>query len=98
MAHFHKMDVTVFISGSDQFLFIVDLSYCGNGITAQMGLDQQGLGIAVRDTSDPHRACKLIQIAVELCAEGGIFNIVNGSGKASSFFIYSHAPSSGSKM
>ena len=35
---------------------------------------------------------------VELCAEGGIFNIVNGSGKASSFFIYSHAPSSGSKM
>ena len=46
-AHLHKMNMSVFVGLVDQFFFVIDLSHCYNGKTAQVGLDQQRLRFIV---------------------------------------------------
>ena len=46
------MDMTVLVSVLYQFLQVVDLAHGGDGKTAKVGLDQQGLGFVIGNTAD----------------------------------------------
>ena len=51
-AHFQKMAEAVVEQLFHQFFCIVDLSNGGNGKASQVGMDNEGLGIKIRDTAD----------------------------------------------
>ena len=62
-----------------QLLDVVDAGYRGDGKAAQMRIDHNGLGISVADDADTVVALEFVQLAVELGAEIGVFDVVNGT-------------------
>ena len=66
------------VSYTHLLLFVIDAAHGGDGVTAQVGADDEGLGLAVRDTADAHPAVHIQHVPLELGAEGRVFNIVNG--------------------
>lgn len=61
----------------DQVRRIVDDADGGDGVDAQIGTDEQGLGIGVRDAADGCRALHLVQHVAELCTERRILDVVD---------------------
>ena len=69
-AHGHELVAVVGEVALHQRVGIVDDAHGGDGVQAQVGAHQQGLGIGVADTADAGAAVKFRQILVELGAEG----------------------------
>ena len=78
-------------------LRIVDLAYGGDGISAVMGADDQGLGFIIGDASNPQVPLHLPHIFVKLGAERRVFYIVDGTVEPF-FAIYGHAATPCTKM
>ena len=72
-----------------QFFCIVDLSNGGNGKASQVGMDNEGLGIKIREIQPmPKFPAQVFRVLLKLGTERGILDIVDGSLKS----IFSHEP------
>ena len=66
-----------------QLLCIVNRTDGGNSVGAQMGTHKQGLRVVIADTADAgNAALKFIQIILEFCTEGCVFNVMDFSLKS----------------
>ena len=81
-AHLEKMGAAVLVDGADELVGIVDLADGRDGKAAEMGLHEQRLGVAVGNAADAEISLKLLDVPLELRAEGGILNVVNRAGEA----------------
>lgn len=61
----------------DEGIGVVDDADDADGIGAQVGADEQGLGVGVADTADGRGALHFVKNVLEFGAEGGIFDVVN---------------------
>ena len=61
-----------------QFFCVIDGTNGGDGICAQMGANQQGLGIVVGNAADTgNTAFKFDQVIFKFCTEGCVFNVMD---------------------
>ena len=75
-----------------QFFGIDDGADGGDGVGAQMGTNQQGLGVIVADAADAGDAAfKFLEVILEFCTEGGVFDIMNLPLEAFFLAVQSHA-------
>ena len=84
--------------GVDQFLTVVDDAHGGDGVHAQMGTHQQGLGVRIRDAADAAAAVELRQVRLELGTEGSVFNVVDLALEAGGRVIDGHAAPPGAQV
>ena len=61
----------------NEFLGVLDDADGAQGIGAEIGADQQGLGIGIGDASDAGGADHFTEGLGKACAEGGILNVVD---------------------
>ena len=61
----------------DKGIGVVDDADDADGIGAQVGADEQGLGVGVADAADGRGALHLVKDVLEFGAEGGILDVVN---------------------
>ena len=76
-----EMGAAVLVNGTDQLLGIVDLANRRDGKAAEMGLYEERLRVAVGNAADSHIALKLLDVALKLCPEGRILDVVNRAGE-----------------
>ena len=82
----------------DQLVGIVDDAHRADCINAQLGTDQDGLGIGVGNAADGGSSLHLIQDALKLGAEGGILNVVDFALHADLTVPCSHAAPAGAQV
>ena len=82
----------------DEGLGVVDKTNGADGVTAQIGTDENGLGISVRNAADGGGAGHFFQNPLEFSPEGRIFNVVYFPLEALFRVIGSHAAPAGSQM
>ena len=62
-----------------EFFQVVDFRHGDDGHFPQMGVDDDGLGVGIRDDADASLARELLQFLLEACAEVLIFEVVDAA-------------------
>ena len=87
----------VLICFFQNFILIIDFSYCRDSKTSEMRLQQQRLGFIVRDTADPQISFQFLHIPFKFRTERRILYIVDRTIKAF-LTVDCHSSSSRSEM
>jgi hypothetical protein len=84
--------------GPDQLVGVVDDAHGGNGKEAQVGADQQGLGVRVADAADAAGAVEFGHVLLELGSKGCIFDVMDLALEAVLLIVNDHAPPAGAQV
>ena len=95
----HELMAVVREVGLHQRIGIVDDANGGDGVQAQMGPHQQGLGVGIGDAADAAAPVEIGQIRLKLGAEGGVLNIVDLAVEPVVYRVVDgHTPPAGAQM
>ena len=82
----------------DERLGVVDAADDGNGVGAQVGPDQQRLGVGVADAADGRGALHILENMLKLGAEGRVLDVVDLPLQADLGVIGRHTAPAGAEM
>ena len=82
----------------DELVRVVDDADGADGVVAQAGPDQQGLGVRVADAADGADAPHLLEHLLELGAEGGVVDVMDLPLQADLGVVGGQAPSAGAQV
>ena len=97
-AHGHELVAVVGEVFLDQLLRIVDDAHRGDGVQAQVGPHQQGLGVGVADAADAALAVKLGQVLFKFGSERSVLNGVDLPLEAVLLIVDQHAAPAGAQV
>ena len=96
-AHLQEVGGAVGEGLGHQCLGVVDAAHGGDGEVAQVGAHDQRLGLVIGDAADAHVALHVVDIPLKLGAEGGVFDVVDGSLEAV-LTVDDHAATAGAQV